>query len=71
MPLAGISCKFTTMLMQPCRPNSMARPAVAKRQKGSSLRAADNRLRTTMKANNAASAMQTMTPNSSPITAKI
>ena len=31
MPLAGIRCKFTAMLMADCRPNSIARPAAAKR----------------------------------------
>ena len=40
MPLAGIRCRLTAMLMADCMPNRMARPAAAKRVKASSLRMA-------------------------------
>ena len=59
------------MLMQLWMPNSMTRPAAAKRQNGSSLRSASSRPRSTMKANMPASTMQKSRPNSSPVTAKM
>ena len=44
------------MLIQLCTPNMMTSPAAAKRQNGSSLRAASQRPRSTMKPKNAISA---------------
>ena len=69
MPLAGIRCRFTAMLIADCMPNRMARPAAAKRVNGSSLRMARASARMTMKANSATSARQSATPNSSAATA--
>ena len=69
MPLAGIRCKFTAMLIADCVANRMVRPAAAKRVNGSSLRMARSSIRITMKANSATSTRQSATPNSSAATA--
>src|SRR5262249_45095306 len=69
MPLAGIKCKFTPMLMAHCSPNKMARPAPAKRANGSSLRMARRSTRNTIKANSATSTRQSTMPNPSAATA--
>ena len=49
MPLAGIRCRFTAMLIAAWMPNSMTSPAPAKAQNGSSLLPALTSPRTTMK----------------------
>ena len=48
MPLAGIRCRLTAILIALWMPNSMTRPEPAKRQNGSSLREATARPRMTM-----------------------
>ncbi len=70
MPLAGTARMLTAMLIQLWMPNIMTRPAAAKRQNGSSLRAASQRPRITMSPKKAISARQAIMPNSSPVTAK-
>ena len=50
MPLAGIRCRLTAMLIALWMPKSINSPAAAKRQNGSSLRVALKRPRNTMKA---------------------
>ena len=70
MPLAGIRCKFTAMLMADCNPNRTARPATAKRANGSSFADAWRSARSTMKANRATSSRHSTMPNSSAATAK-
>src|SRR5262245_40221965 len=70
MPLAGMRCIFTAMLMADCRPNNIAIPAAAKRRNGSSMRMACMSARSTMNANSTTSTRQSTMPNSSAATAK-
>src|ERR1044072_5048071 len=65
MPLAGIRCKFTAMLIADCVAKRMVRPAAANRVNGSSFRMARSSMRMTMKANSATITRQSAMPNSS------
>src|SRR5262245_39847873 len=69
MPLAGMRCIFTAMLMADCRPNNIAMPAAPKRRNGSSMRIACVSARSTMNANSNTSTRQSTMPNASAATA--
>ena len=70
MPLAGIRCRLTAMLIADWVANNIVKPAAAKRVNGSLLCMARSSARMTMKANSATSARHNATPNSSAATEK-